>query len=115
MRSCGYGRACTGLLPSSWQRPPAFPLYQEDDRVGSLFQCCLPGDGAGCRLESPPGTTLVAHVLPGADFSRVAFVPGASSSVDESQTLCRAASIAASPESNSCMAAAGTTHIASTG
>src|SRR2546429_3858090 len=114
MRSCGYGRACTGLLPSSRQRPPAFPLYQEDDRVGSLFQCCLPGDGAGCRVESPGSTTLVAPVLSGVDFSCVAFVPGASSSVD-AQALCRAASIAASPENDSRMAAAGTTHTASTG
>src|SRR6266566_5867950 len=109
MPTCGYGSACASLLPSARQRPPAFPLHQEEDRVGSLFQYSVPGDGAGCRVESPRGTTLTARVLPGAHFSRAAIVPGASSSV-EAQTICRPASVVASPENDSRMAEAGTAH-----
>src|SRR5512135_3358442 len=81
--------------------------------MGSLFQRRLPGDSAGCRVESPGGTTLTSLVLPGPDFSCVAFVPGASSSID-AQTLYRAASVAASPESDSRLAAGGNAHAAST-
>jgi hypothetical protein len=67
--------------------------------VGSLFQCSLPGDGAGCRVESPGGTTFTPHVLPGPDFICHSFLPDTSSTIED-QTLCRAASVAASAEND---------------
>src|SRR2546421_11923114 len=77
VRSSEHGRIRAGLLPYSWQRPSAFPVYQYDKRLGALLQCRLQCNGPGGRMESRGSAAAHPPLFSGA-LSRILRVISAS-------------------------------------
>ena len=80
---------------------------------GHCFNAACQATVLVAEWNRPVAQRLLHQYYQGLTSAAHSFIPGASSSI-ESQTLCRAAFVAASPESDSRMAAAGTAHTAST-